>query len=402
MRVLQINAVYGYGSTGLIAEDISRMLIQNGDEPFVAYQRANVVPKNSFKVGNTLDWKYHALHTRIFGKQGYASRGATKKLLKWIDTIKPDVVHFHNLHSNYINLNMLCDYLEKKQIPAVITMHDCWYFTGKCSHYVEAGCNRWQEGCGNCPLLKAEVPSLFFDNTSKVLLDRTAHLNKIPNLTLVGCSEWIAGEAKKSLLKDANIEVVRNGVDTRVFTPHESSFRKEHDIKETEFVILGMANKWASPKNRNTIEKIINQQDANTKIVIVGCNDEARQLFSKYENVVTVGFIKDRQALSDIYASSDVFVNLTHADTLPTVNMESICCGTPVITFNCTGSPELVDFDSGYVVDEDDADGIVAKIKAIKENPLHFDVEEKKQKFDKDLSYRGYLNIYRKASGLDK
>lgn len=402
MRVLQINAVYGFGSTGLIVQDISKMLIDSGNESFVAYQSANVIPEGSYVVGNKLDWKYHALHTRIFGKQGYASRGATKKLLKWIDEIKPDVVHFHNLHSNYINFNILCDYLSKNNVPTVITMHDCWYFTGKCSHYVEVGCDRWQSTCGKCPLLKTEVPSLFFDRTSKVLLDRTNHLKKISNLTLVGCSEWIAGEAKKSLLKDVNVEVIRNGVDVDVFRPHENNFRKEHNIGENEFVILGMANKWASPINKETVEKIINSQDKNTKIVIVGCNQEKTEHFSKFEGVVPVGFIKDRVLLSDIYSSADVFVNLTHADTLPTVNMESICCGTPVITFNCTGSPELLDEDSGYVVEENDVDGIIEKIEKIKKEPLMFDVAEKQAKFDKNRSYEGYLNIYRKASRVDR
>ena len=402
MRVLQINAVYGFGSTGLIVQDISKMLIDSGNESFVAYQSANVIPESSCVVGNKLDWKYHALHTRIFGKQGYASRGATKKLLKWIDEIKPDVVHFHNLHSNYINFNILCDYLSKNNVPTVITMHDCWYFTGKCSHYVEVGCDRWQSTCGKCPLLKTEVPSLFFDRTSKVLLDRTNHLKKIPNLTLVGCSEWIAGEAKKSLLKNVNVEVIRNGVDVDVFRPHENNFRKEHNIGENEFVILGMANKWASPINKETVEKIINSQDKNTKIVIVGCNQEKTEHFSKFEGVVPVGFIKDRVLLSDIYSSADVFVNLTHADTLPTVNMESICCGTPVITFNCTGSPELLDEDSGYVVEENDVDGIIEKIEKIKKEPLMFDVAEKQAKFDKNRSYEGYLNIYRKASRVDR
>ena len=393
MRVLQINAVYGYGSTGLITEDISRMLIENGDESFVAYQNANVIPENSYRIGNKLDWKRHALHARVFGKQGYASRGATKKLLRWIDKIKPDVVHLHNLHSNYINLNMLCDYLAKNQIPTVITMHDCWYFTGKCSHYAEAGCDKWQSTCGACPLLKKEVPSLFFDNTSKALLDRTSHLKKIPNLTLVGCSEWIAGEAKKSLLKDVNIQVVRNGVDTTVFTPHESTFRKDHNISNDDFVILGMANKWGNPANRATVEEIINRQK-DCKIVVVGCNQEKSSYFSRFENVIPIGFIKDRQLLADIYASSDVFVNLTRADTLPTVNMESICCGTPVITFHCTGSPELIDPDSGYIVPEDDAEEVIAKMNDLKKSPLCFDVKEKQQKFDKNISYRGYLNIY--------
>ncbi len=392
MKILQINAVYGYKSTGVIVKDIEKLLIDNSHTSYIAYQTALDPTENSYQTGNELDWKIHALYSRVFGKQAYASWFATKGLINYIKKVTPDIVHFHNLHSNFINLNMLCDFIAENNIPTVITMHDCWFFTGKCTHYTAVKCDRWQTTCGNCPQNKCEQSSLFFDCTAKVLKDRTDHLNKINNLTLVGCSKWIADEAGKSLIKNAHIKVVYNGVNTFVFTPHESDFRKKHNLGN-EFVILGMANKWCLEINKNAVRTIIhNNKDA--KIIIVGCTDEQKDIFEQYDNVICLGFIKDRQELSDVYASSNVFVNLTHADTLPTVNMESICCGTPVITYNCCGSPELVDKDSGFIVEEDDVKSLLLRIQQIKEHPLIFNVKEKQEKFDKNTCYNKYLDIY--------
>jgi len=396
LKILQINAVYGFSSTGIITKDIENLLQKEGYESFVAYQTATAPPENSYKIGNKLDWKLHALYSRIFGKQAYASKGATKKLIKYISQTAPDVVHLHNLHSNYLNLNLLCDYLADENIPTVISLHDCWYFTGKCTHYSAIGCQKWQTYCGDCPLNKYEQPSLFFDSTAKVLKDKTNRLNKIPNLTLAGCSNWITNEAKKSLLTPTNIETVYNGVDTDIFNPHQNDFRKTHNIGD-DFLILGIANKWCLPENEKSVKEIIeNLKDS--KIVIIGCTEAQKDMYKKYDNVLTLGYITNRQELSDIYASSDVFVNLTHADTLPTVNMEAICCGTPVITYDCCGSPELIDNDSGFVVVEDDITALLEKIKFIKSNPLEINIAEKHKKFDKNTCYNRYLEIYKKIT----
>jgi len=395
MRVLQINAVYGFKSTGIIVKDIEELLQNNGDECFIAYQTAINPPKNSYKIGNKLDYKLHALLARLFGKQAYFSKAATKGLLKYIDKISPDVVHLHNLHSNYLNLNMLCDYLSEKNIKTVYTLHDCWVFTGKCTHYAGVKCDKWQTTCGNCPLNKAEQPSLFFDATSFVLKDKTNHLNKIKDLTIVGCSEWIKGEAEKSLLTPKDITVIYNGVDTEIFKPHKTNFKEEYGITE-DFVIMGMADKWCLKENQAAVEKII-ANNKESKIVIVGCKEEQKELFKQYSNVLPLGYVKDREKLADIYASSNVFINLTHADTLPTVNMESICCGTPVITYNCCGSPELLDENSGFVVNENDIDDILEKQEAIKKAPPQIDILAAHKRFDKNTCYKGYLEVYKKS-----
>ncbi|MBQ0099341.1 MAG: glycosyltransferase [Firmicutes bacterium] len=393
MRVLQINAVCGNGSTGLIVKDIASQVEKNGDEAFVAFQNGQA-SKNFYVFNNKFDEKLHALYTRIFGKQGYASKRETKKFLKWVSEIKPDIVHLHNLHGNYINLPMLLNYLSKNDIATVVTLHDCWFFTGKCTHYVEYKCDRWQESCGKCPQKHANINSIFFDKSSKVLFDREKLFVSIPRLKIVGCSKWIAEECKKSKLKNCDITYIHNGVDTSIFKPTNNEFRKKNNL-EDKFVVLGFANKWGQERNREAVLYIISTLKEDERIVLVGCDNKMMDNFSKFDNVICVGFIKDRNELADIYSSCDVFLNLTHADTLPTVNMESICSGTPVITYDVCGSPELVDSGSGFVVPENDYIAIVEAKNFIKFKNFNIEIEKYHEKFSKTNNYLKYIDVYK-------
>lgn len=396
MKVLQINATYGFGSTGLITKDIGEMLVSSGHEAYFAYQSAVESVEHGYAVGNFFDRKAHALLCRIFGRQGYYSAGVTRKLIRYIDEIKPDIVHLHNLHSNYVHLNKLLKYLGEKDIPTVITMHDCWYFTGKCFHYVDVKCSKFTSGCGNCPKKSAPPKSLIFDASAKVLKDRKKYLSAIPRLKVVGCSEWICNEAKKGIMKGFDITSIRNGVDTDIFKSRDKQALKKKFGLEDKFVIMGMANKWLLPENSNFLEKIMESLSENDKVVIVGCNDVHKTLLEKYsDRVVSVGFVTDRGKLAEYYAMSDVFVNVTHADTLPTVNMESICCDTPVVTYDSCGSPELVLEGCGYVVPENDVDEIINKIELVKKEGCASCAEIGKRSFDKKMCYEGYIDVYR-------
>jgi len=396
MKVLQINATYGYSSTGLIVKDIGNMLVEKGEESFYAYQSCNSTPKNGYRVGNKFDWKLHALLCRLSGKQAYYSKLATKKLIKHIEDIKPDIVHLHNLHSNYVHLNLLLQYLVKANIATVITLHDCWYFTGKCFHYADIVCDRFQTGCGNCPKKKAPPKSLFFDPSIKVLKDRYTYLSKIPRLTLVGCSQWICGETKKSYLKDLSIAQIYNGVDVEIFKPYDNTpLRKKYQLEEDTYVVMGMANKWLLPSNKKLLTDIVNILNDKLKLMIVGCKEEqVEQLKGLNEHIIPVGFIKDRVELAKHYSLANVFVNATHVDTLPTVNMESICCGTPVITYDCCGSPELVLDGCGKVVAEHEVAELLLAIKERMGKISKETLEKARVKYDKNESYKKYLQIY--------
>ncbi|MBQ9861549.1 MAG: glycosyltransferase [Clostridia bacterium] len=396
MRVLQINATYGYGSTGLIMQDIGETLTAAGEEAFFAYQSAKELVPNGYCVGNRIDWKVHAVLCRLFGRQGYYSKAATRRFLRYLDEVKPDIVHLHNLHSNYIHLNDLLKYLAKKDIPTVITMHDCWYFTGKCFHYVDVGCDGFQHGCGNC--LKKEAPpaSLLFDCSRAVLRDRIRFLSVVPRLKIVGCSEWICGEAKKGFMRDFAITAIRNGVDITVFKPQDKRALKTARGLQDKFVVMGMANKWLLPSNRALLERTVAMLDDGAVLMLVGCTDGQKAQLARYgDKVVCIGFVSDRAQMAACYATADVFVNATHADTLPTVNMESICCGTPVITYDSCGSPELILEGCGYTVAEDDVDRMLERITAVRQSGAWDCSAIGAEHFDKNKSYRQYMDVYR-------
>ena len=396
MKVLQINATYGYGSTGLIMRDIGDTLVASGNEAYFAYQSANGDVPNGYAVGSFADCKAHALLCRVFGRQGYYSHIPTKKLLRYIDKIKPDVVHLHNLHSNYVHLNKLLDYLGRKDIPTLITLHDCWLFTGKCFHYIDVGCDGFTKECGRCPKRMAAPASLIFDCSRQVIRDRNKYLHLIPRLKIIGCSQWIVGEARRGLMKDLDISSIRNGVDTSIFKPQSKEKAKRELGLDNKFVILGMANKWLLPENAEFFEKIKASLTDSDRILLVGCTEAQLHALRDEEKIVAVGFIKGRQSMAMHYAASDVFLNVTHADTLPTVNMECICSGTPVISYKSCGSPETVLDGCGYVVEENDVDAMLDRVRELRQNPLSKVGEIGLSSFDKNICYKAYLKEYEK------
>ena len=395
MRVLQINAVYAQRSTGIIVKDINDELIRRGYESHIAYAISNYHPKNGYKIGNKLDYKIHALLTRLLGKQGYFSIISTRRFLRYIDRIKPDIVHLHNLHSNYINLNILLEYLEHESIHTVITLHDCWFFTGKCFHYQVAKCDRFKDSCGDCPLIKKDVPSWFFDPTAKVLSDKKKLFNNIKSLTVVGVSNWISSEAKKGIFKDKDVVTIHNGVDINIFRPTPSEMREKLGLKD-EFVIQGAADKWLNPLNRLVFNYILSNITPDMKIVIFGCNKE--QLKQLPESVIGIGYITDRNEMAKLYSMADVFVNVTLEDSLPTVNIEAQACGTPVITYESGGSPETISERTGIVVPTGDKESLLMAILKIKDRGKAFYeqncLDHVEKNFIVEDRYKEYVDLY--------
>ncbi|MBR2871310.1 MAG: glycosyltransferase [Clostridia bacterium] len=403
MKILLINATYGYTSTGLIVKDIAEMLDKGGNEGLVAYQTALNAPEEFCKVGGFLSYKLHALLCRVFGKQGYYSKCATRKFIKYIKRIKPDVVHLHNLHSNFVHLDMLLEFFAKENIPTVVTLHDCWYFTGKCFHYADINCKKFMSDCKNCPQRKAPPKSLIFDCASSVLKDRYKYFSAIPRLIIVGSSKWVQGELKKSVLKNVDSDYAYNGADISIFRPQdESKLRNQLKLSNDCRIIMGMAGKWLLKENENVLKRVVESLDNNSKLLLVGCSDVQIENLKQYgDKVIPVGFIKDRHQLAEYYSLASVFVNVTHADTLPTVNIESICCGTPVITYDSCGSPELVLPGCGKVVKENDVDGLIDAINNCKEKISDKDLTFAREQFDKENCYKKYLEIYERVIHKD-
>ena len=405
MKVLQINAVYGQGSTGTIVRDIENLCEQSGIECYVASPDKRVIEaKSGYVIGNVIDHKLHALLSRFHGKQAYFSHIPTMTLLRWMDKIKPDIVHLHNLHSNYIHLNMLLKYLAKKDIKTIITLHDCWFYTGGCFHYTVAGCDNWLTNCENCPKQKQDTPSFFNKHSAQVLVDRKKYLLAIPHLYITGVAEWMAHESLKSFLKGITNYVIHNGIDMSVFKPTSSDFRNHLGL-EKKTIILGPASKWLLPVNKDVLIKFFKYMQPDEVLLLFGVwsdrqNDYINSLHLPNGKVQTYGYTKNREELAALYTMADVFVNTTREDSLSLINVEAQACGTPVVTFDQTGPRETVDNVNSFNVPVGNAGQLYEMVRKVCRNKdkeisqkCRWFVENKFNMYDK---YQLYIELYKK------
>lgn len=402
MKVMQINAVYATGSTGNIVSDIHTLSLENEINSYVAYSTSPLSKNeidNGYQIGTTFGKKIHALMCRINGKQAYFSRIATQNLLKYIKTVNPDIVHLHNLHSNFINLNMLLKFLGKEKIKTIITLHDCWFYTGGCFHYTSVKCDKWLKECGHCPKKKTDTASLLFDYSKKILKDRRKYLCGIDDLTMVGVSEWISTEAKKSFLGCKNIMTIHNGIDTDYFKSTNSDFRLKNNISDDKFVILGIANKWLLPINKFLLSAMLDFLNDDMLFVMIGCTYEQQRTLS--EKIKALPFISNRDELRKIYSACDVFANCTWEESLSLVNVEAQACGTPVVTYSDTGVYETVDDSSGFRIENGNIEQFLQAIQTVKEKKKQNFSKECREfvvkEFNKETNYEKYIKLYRSS-----
>ena len=394
MRVLQINAVYGHGSTGVIVKDIYHLCLENNIDCFVASPDPSVLTcKHGYKIGVTFDHKLHAALSRIAGKQAYFSTYPTKKLLKYIDSTRPDIVHLHNVHSNFLNLNCFLKQLSKRNISVVLTLHDCWFYTGGCFHYADTKCYKWRDNCGECPRKYLDTPAFLQDASSVILNDKKVSYKRLKNLIVTGVSNWISSEAKKSILGDYKIVTIGNGVDTKLFHPSPSTIKQTLGL-EGKFVILGPASKWLLHRNKEFLMDFCSRMKTDEILLLYGATHVPDYLPS---NVRTYGFIYDTDELVALYSSADVFANVSREDSFSLINIESQACGTPIVTFACTGLTDTVDNQCGFSVLEGDVDEMYNKVQMVKHNIENYAIKCRQyilDYHDKDIVYDSYIKLY--------
>lgn len=390
MKIVQINALCGKGSTGKICVDVSKLLTEKGIENYILYSMSNSDYPLGIKFTNAKYLKIQALKSRVFGNYGFNSKKATKNLIKELEKIQPDIVHIHNIHSNDVNLEMLFNYLRTNKIKVYWTFHDCWAMTAYCPHFDMIGCDKWKTLCHKCALRKSY--SWFFDRSQKQYERKKAIFDGI-DLTIVTPSKWLAGVVKESFLKDYDVKVTNNGIDLDIFKPTESDFREKYNLQNKK-IVLGVSFGWGPKKGLDVFIELSKMLPENYQIVLVGTNDSVdKQLPS---NIISIHKTNNQMELAGIYTSADVFVNPTRQDTYPTVNMESLACGTPVITFKTGGSPEILGECCGSVVDKNDVEGMKTEIIRICEGKSDFvnACLERALDFNRSDRYQDYINLY--------
>lgn len=387
-----INVVCGIRSTGRICTDLAMALEKQGHEIKIAYGREEVpeqFQKYAVRIGTNLDVKLHGLKARLIDGCGWGSKRVTEKFIDWVNVFNPDVIHLHNIHGYYINLEVLFNYLRICGKKIIWTLHDCWAFTGHTPYCDVTNCQRWISGCYACPNLK-EYPTSIVDRSSKNWMKKKELMDEIPNLTIVTPSEWLAGLVKKSFLAQYSVKVIHNGIDTSRFYPVKSDFKKKYDIID-KFMILGVATSWDEMKGYSDFLKLANLLGEEYKVVLVGVTRE--QIEKLPSRVIGIERTNSVEELVQIYSAADLFLNLSYCENYPTVNLEAIACGTPVLTYDVGGSKETLQECELHVVTKGDINSIVSLINSYKTDRISLSQNDR-MIMDKNYSTQQYLRIY--------
>lgn len=395
MKILQINTVCGSGSVGRITVDIVHALEAQGDEGRIAYGRRTApegVP--AFKFGSSLDMGVHVLHTFFAGTHGFASTGQTRKLIAKIREYDPDIIHLHNIHGFYLDVEALFSYLKEAGKPVVWTLHDCWSFTGHCAHFDYIGCEKWKTQCEHCPQYRSVYPyALFKDNSRENYQRKKAAFTGVPSLTVVTPSAWLASKVRESYLKEYPVRVVPNGIALDRFKPVDNGLRTHLGL-EGKCVLLGVASMWEERKGYAYFAELADQLDDSYQIILIGLSKKKmKTLHPKIHGVMRTDSIEE---LAEYYSMADAYVNTTLEDTFPTTNLEALACGTPVITFATGGSVESVDESCGKIVPKGDSEALLQAVRELKQKPLKWEAcLIRAAQYDKNDRFREYLHLYR-------
>lgn len=396
MKIVQINSVCGVGSTGRIVVDISQKLNEFQIENYIFYGVGSSDYPQSIKIGGDWNVRTHQLATRLLGKHGFASKQATKYLIHRLTEIKPDLIHLHNLHGFYLNIELLFKYLEHSSTKVVWTLHDCWSYTGHCAYYDFVNCSRWKTQCFNCPALNEYPVSYFFDRSTESFIKKKHLFNLRKQLILVTPSKWLAGELAQSFLQSYPVKIINNGINLQEFKPLGENFKVCQQL-ENKFLILGVASIWERRKGLDYFIELAKQLNDDEVIVLVGLTNAQKAMLP--QGIIGLEKTNSTHALAEIYSAADVFVNPTLEDNFPTTNLEALACGTPVITFNTGGSPEAISEGTGYVVDKGDFSSLREKIDLVKQQGKNAYSENcvarAKALYNKEAKYAEYLELYR-------
>lgn len=388
MRIVQINH-FSYKAAGNIMMNLHGALTAKGVDSYVVWGRGRKAENDhEYYMDDPLGVNIHALYTRVTDRAGFASKRATKLLVKWLEEIKPDIIHLHCMHGYYINLEILFDFIRENNTKVIWTQHDCWAFTGHCAYFDMVGCEKWINGCHNCEQLKT-YPTSFRDASKKNWQDKKKMFSGLDIQIVTPCN-WLKELVQKSFLQEYPIEVIYNGIDLNVFKRSKRVFRSGKSF-ENKFIILGVASEWTERKGLKDFIALDEMIDHDKyQIIIVGLSKE--QINKTPKNIFAIERTENVQGLVDIYSSADVFLNPTYEDNFPTTNLESIACGTPVITYRTGGAPECINEGiNGYVVELGDLDTVK---QIVDKFILKDNVDEDRSLFSKEIMIRKYEELY--------
>lgn len=398
MKIVQLNCVSGSASTGRTALEMARVTRSLGHENWIFYSEGTSEDDGSFRYITDGERKLHAVLSRLTGLQGYFSAVPTARLIQRMRAIRPDIVHLRVLHGNGICLPMLFRYLKKERIPVVVTLHDCWLFTGKCVYPVQYGCTAFRQDCAHCPA-KADVnPSWLFTPARKMHRDRVKWFRALADYRIVGVSHWVSELGKEAFFPAERVSTVYNWIDGALFYPRDTrALRTELGLGGKK-VLLGVATRWdmGNKKGLEDFVAIAKQMPEDWHIILAG---EMAYTGELPEHMTAVGSIREPERLAELYALADVFVNPSRFETFGKTTAEALMCGTPAIGYRLTAMPELLEGGCGVLVPPEDGpkglfDACEQILSAGKEAYSENCLRRAREKFGMERNIGAYLALY--------
>ena len=399
-KLLQINITANWGSHGKIAEGIGLVAMEHGWSSHIAYGRwFNESKSELYHIGSMWDERVHGVVSRLFDAHGLASAGATKELIKYIRSVSPDIIHLHNIHGYYLNYPILFNFLKEYGKPVVWTLHDCWPYTGHCAHYMYVKCDKWKTECHDCQQKSAYPKSMGLDRSRQNFLKKKEVFSDMKNLTIVPVSKWLEGELKDSFLSEYTCHQIYNGIDINVFTPclDTEKYKEAYHIPKDKHIILGVASNWYRKGLPDFIKLFDKIDTSKAVIVLVGLHaDEKKHL---PEGIIGISRTENVNELVALYSMASVFFNPSLEDNFPTTILESLACGTPVVTYNTGGCGEALTNEIGAIVNQGDREAILAGIErfSASKSPELANACRTRivQAFNKDERFNEYFNMYK-------
>lgn len=212
-------------------------------------------------------------------------------------------------------------------------------------------------------------------------------------MTIVTPSQWLAELVKESFLGKYPIKVINNGIDLNVFKPAKNNFKEKYGI-ENKHIVLGVSFGWGYRKGLDVFIELSKQLGESYQLVLVGTDVSVDKQLPK--NIISIHRTQDQKELAELYTAADVFVNPTREENYPTVNMEALACGTPIVTFKTGGSPEILDNTCGVVVDCEDTSSMKKAIIDICENGIFTEDAclRRSRSFKARVLFDEYIDLY--------
>lgn len=392
MRVLQINVVYGRGSTGYITLKLHRYYAVKGIENYVIYGRGQIpIETDVLKSCPELESNVHHAFSNIFDNVYGGCFFATNRMIRLIKRINPDIVHLHCCNGYFVNLYRLFKFLKKNNYKVALTNHGEFYYTGNCGYAFE--CDKWKTGCGNCPHIKEFNGKWSLDGTHRnwVKMKKVLGGFNKDNLIVTSVSPWVTSRSNESpILGSYKHITVLNGINTDVFTYHDmNECRKELDLPLDKKIYMFICSNWNENSKKEYFEQVVDSIPE-ALFVIAGAPKDY-----SHNNVINLGVVSDSKLLSKYYSACDKTLLLSKRETFSLPVAESLCSGAPVVGFY-SGGPETITIDEySQFCDYGDIDTLVRLInEEYKYDREKISIEASK-KYSIERMANDYLDVYK-------